>query len=439
MKKLIPLLFFLFPIFARAQSGFCFSTTVSTTYNLTGYNGITISGKSFNASGSILIHLTNCHDIHITKCKVWNTTTYGIRMDNCYNITIDSCDFNNLATGVYAFGCTGGIVVKNNQFYNMHNNASGPNSHAIQFNTCNGAGLIAYNKIETPPTPYTGDIINLYKSNGLDNTHRIRVVGNWIRGGGTLTGSLGPAGIVGGDLGGSYQTIDSNILVNTGYVGQQTQGGTHINVRYNKIYSANLPYSGLGLGCANYSGVIPAGVGDTIGYNQINWYAGFLGYQRDTAYKSANSNSKPALWTTNSVYPATASTITAAILPPVIYDQCISPNITYSPSSETGTYHFALIPLVPTNTGGAITSYTISPSLPSGVSIDATTGIISGTPLAVQTSTTYTVTAHGASGNGTAPISLTVNPAPLQLIANSFNRPFNSAIPTYTYTAIGLF
>ena len=56
-----------------------------------------------------------------------------------------------------------------------------------------------------------------------------------------------------------------------------------------------------------------------------------------------------------------------------------------------------------TNTGGAVTSYSISPSLPSGLSFSTATGLISGTPTAVSSATNYTITARRLSAsNGTS-------------------------------------
>jgi gliding motility-associated-like protein len=56
-----------------------------------------------------------------------------------------------------------------------------------------------------------------------------------------------------------------------------------------------------------------------------------------------------------------------------------------------------------------LTGYTISPALPGGLSFNATTGIITGTPAAAKASTNYTVTAYNTSGSGTATINITIN------------------------------
>jgi hypothetical protein len=72
------------------------------------------------------------------------------------------------------------------------------------------------------------------------------------------------------------------------------------------------------------------------------------------------------------------------------------------------------IPLgTPTSTGGAVTSYGVSPALPAGLNLSTSTGIISGTPTAVSATVNYTVTASNSAGNTTAVLTLTVNPAPL--------------------------
>ena len=66
----------------------------------------------------------------------------------------------------------------------------------------------------------------------------------------------------------------------------------------------------------------------------------------------------------------------------------------------------------PTSSGGAVTNWEITPTLPAGLSFDNATGAISGTPTAVSNSTTYTVTATNSGGSATATVSILVNDAP---------------------------
>ncbi|WP_152547382.1 rhamnogalacturonan lyase family protein, partial [Flavobacterium seoulense] len=66
-------------------------------------------------------------------------------------------------------------------------------------------------------------------------------------------------------------------------------------------------------------------------------------------------------------------------------------------------------PLNPTVGGGAVASYSVSPSLPAGLGLNTTTGVISGTPRSVSAANEYTITATNIAGSTTANITITVN------------------------------
>ncbi|MFL0163403.1 putative Ig domain-containing protein, partial [Aquirufa salirivi] len=71
----------------------------------------------------------------------------------------------------------------------------------------------------------------------------------------------------------------------------------------------------------------------------------------------------------------------------------------------------AITALSPTVTGG-VNSYSIAPALPTGLSINTTTGVISGTPTVTSAATNYTVTATNGFGSTTSnQINITVNAA----------------------------
>jgi hypothetical protein len=77
----------------------------------------------------------------------------------------------------------------------------------------------------------------------------------------------------------------------------------------------------------------------------------------------------------------------------------------------------------PTVWGGAATSYSVSPALPPGLSMDTVTGVLSGTPTAVAGPTPYAVTAQNSGGNTSAVLTLSVVDACVQAAACSSTNP----------------
>jgi len=142
----------------------------------------------------------------------------------------------------------------------------------------------------------------------------------------------------------------------------------------------------------------------------------------------------PTVVTDASTYTVTATnrnglgifnvSISVNIIPPVI--SYPTPN-----AFDRGT---AITPLVPYNTSGAtIDSYTISPSLPVGLSLNTTTGIISGTPTVVTATGIYTITATNSYGTGTFNLSIAVNP---ETKVETFTPQSGGATATYNNPAV---
>ncbi|NHM05529.1 beta strand repeat-containing protein, partial [Flavobacterium celericrescens] len=82
------------------------------------------------------------------------------------------------------------------------------------------------------------------------------------------------------------------------------------------------------------------------------------------------------------------------------------PNISYAQSAYTLFSGNTITPITPSNSGGAVTSWTISPALPLGLTINASTGIISGTPADGFNNTTYTITGTNGSCMDTTTLEL---------------------------------
>ena len=89
-----------------------------------------------------------------------------------------------------------------------------------------------------------------------------------------------------------------------------------------------------------------------------------------------------------------------------------APAFTLSASSETRTVNTAATGFTVNSTGGPIASFAISPSAPSGMSFNTTTGALSGTPTSVSATINYTVTATNAAGSATQTFTFTVTAAP---------------------------
>ena len=131
----------------------------------------------------------------------------------------------------------------------------------------------------------------------------------------------------------------------------------------------------------------------------------------------------------------------------------ISPNaLGYSPQNKTLTKGTAMSLWGPTSSGGAVTTYGISPSVPSGLTFSSSTGAITGTPSALQTTAvTYTVWANNSGGSTTAQINITINDVAPQIcygllsscsgthfVTFSQNVTINTLVPNYYVAGSGM-
>ena len=98
-----------------------------------------------------------------------------------------------------------------------------------------------------------------------------------------------------------------------------------------------------------------------------------------------------------------AITVNAAVAAPT--------GLTYSTNPAVYTNGVAITPNTPSSGGGAVVSYGVSPTLPAGLALNTTTGVVSGTPTAVTATASYTVTATNTAGSTTASLTITVNAA----------------------------
>jgi hypothetical protein len=118
------------------------------------------------------------------------------------------------------------------------------------------------------------------------------------------------------------------------------------------------------------------------------------------------------------------------------------PPLTLSYNSPVGyILNQAITPNVPVRTGGAPTSYGVNPALPTGLTLNGTTGVISGTPTAVAAAANYTVTGTNSAGSVQATVNIAVTSnvvAPTNLVYSTpVNYPTGYAITANTPTVSG--
>jgi hypothetical protein len=101
--------------------------------------------------------------------------------------------------------------------------------------------------------------------------------------------------------------------------------------------------------------------------------------------------------------------LTSSFSPFTGEDQLPAPAFALSSSSENRTFNTAITGYTISSTGGAISSYSISPTAPAGLTFSTSTGLLSGSPSSIASATAYTITATNATGSASRTFTLTVN------------------------------
>jgi hypothetical protein len=145
----------------------------------------------------------------------------------------------------------------------------------------------------------------------------------------------------------------------------------------------------------------------------------------------------PTAVTASTIFTITASNSagsTSATISIAITD--VAPDIVYLEGRFDLTTGVART-VAPVNTGGAATAWTITPALPAGLSFDASTGAISGTPSAPSAPVSYLVTAQNSGGSDSVVVIIAVNSGvllslghaePIQTVRSSGDRVFSQDV-----------
>src|SRR5262245_28817887 len=87
-----------------------------------------------------------------------------------------------------------------------------------------------------------------------------------------------------------------------------------------------------------------------------------------------------------------------------------APSALSYPSPQTYTVGVPIAPLNPTVTG-TVTSYSVSPALPAGLTLNTSTGQITGAPAATSAAANFVITAANSGGSTTFSLAITVTTA----------------------------
>lgn len=244
---------------------FGLNLTLKAQITLSNVHDTTIVAKVIKGGNTPCISLTNCYNVQVIGCTLYSGADRGIYLYNCHNITIDNCIFADLSAGIVADHCGNSIHITNNSFTNM--NGPMPRGQAVQFNSTIGSGNeVTGNKINNNGLAgnMPEDCISMYKSSGTPQSPII-IDGNYINGGFSASGS----GIMLGDNGGSYQTAEDNVCINTGNAGIAISGGDHMSLINNRVFSSKNGVSNVGVYLNPYSASPITNA--TVQGNIVNW------------------------------------------------------------------------------------------------------------------------------------------------------------------------
>jgi len=127
----------------------------------------------------------------------------------------------------------------------------------------------------------------------------------------------------------------------------------------------------------------------------------------------------------------------------IVVNPAVPASLSYPQPTIVATVGKVIATDTPTITG-TVNSYSVSPALPAGLNLSASTGAISGTPTSVTARASYTVTAANTTGNTTATVQIVVNPAvptnlsyPQTTIVATVGKVIATDTPTVTGTVTG--
>jgi len=124
---------------------------------------------------------------------------------------------------------------------------------------------------------------------------------------------------------------------------------------------------------------------------------------------------------TNSISATTTATLNIVVRQP-------PSGLSYSTTNALYVTGSAIAPNLPTVTGTATITYSVSPALPAGLNLSTTTGVISGTPTTTTAAANYVVTATNTAGSASVTLLLAVIP-PVSISQETSSASFSIDVP----------
>jgi hypothetical protein len=237
-------------------------------------SGQTVTGLHITSSSGPCIQGSGVSNVRIYNNKIgpcgpeWNGVGIYVA-NNAHDITIDHNSFDDVASAFSAYLSTNNLIFDHNYATRIRGPRNGGN--LVLFDNVNGSGNKISCNVSDQTSPAYGnaleDHINPWASSGTAASP-ILIQYNKLRGGGP---SISGSGVMVGDGGNSYTTVDSNIIVNSGSIGIGIAGGHNNRMLNNKIYSSSFPWGGVGAYVWLWSPTEPACYGHEVSGNRVNF------------------------------------------------------------------------------------------------------------------------------------------------------------------------